>query len=365
MSSQSPRGFERPIPRVAWLPMLIVVAAVTLLLLSAWEIAMRGRGLRAGDLDDGRDFWAVERRKLDTAPRDSVVIIGDSRILFDTDLATWERLTGGRPIQLALMGGNAQHFLHDLAMDEYFAGLVVIGTAEFSYFYGGANPRRPSALKHLQTQSPSQRLGHQIQLIASRYLAFLDSNYTLFTLIERHDWPERPGVKGPHTEVWKISESYEDRQTHLWPRLEQDAYLRERAAKMWPEIFAGPPVADDVVGQVIANTKADIDRIRSRGGEVVWVRPPSMGPVIDIERARYPREKVWDRLLDGTESFGVHFEDHAAMLHLQSPDGSHLPRAAAAVFTEAYVQVLLENVAWLKAEGRGRRRMEEPSEEPS
>lgn len=119
MSSQSPRGFERPIPRVAWLPMLIVVAAVTLLLLSAWEIAMRGRGLRAGDLDDGRDFWAVERRKLDTAPRDSVVIIGDSRILFDTDLATWERLTGGRPIQLALMGGNAQHFLHDLAMDEY------------------------------------------------------------------------------------------------------------------------------------------------------------------------------------------------------------------------------------------------------
>src|SRR5262249_14382777 len=159
---------------------------------------------------DGRADWTVERRKVDGGPRDSVVIIGDSRILFDTDLATWQRLTGRRPIQLALMGMNAQPILHDLATDDHFAGLLVIGTAEFSYFSGDAGSV-PGVLTYIKNESPSQRIGHQIHKTLSRYLAFLDSNYNLFSVLEQHDWPERKGVEGPYMDVWKIGESYDDR----------------------------------------------------------------------------------------------------------------------------------------------------------
>src|SRR5271167_2992133 len=122
----SPRGLERPVPAQPWLRTLAVVACATLIGTTGWEIAMRQFGLRAGDLDDGKAHWAVERRKVDEGPREPIVIIGDSRILFDTDLATWQTLSGRRPIQLALVGTSARPFLHDLAMDDHFAGLLVI-----------------------------------------------------------------------------------------------------------------------------------------------------------------------------------------------------------------------------------------------
>ena len=342
-----PRGFDRPIPALPWLRILFIMASVTFVLMVAWEMEMRHLGLRAGDLDDGRGNWAVERRKVDSGPRDQVVIIGDSRILLDTDLATWQKLTGRRPIQLALLGMNAQPILHDLAADEHFAGLLVIGTAEFSYFSDDAGSL-PGVLRYMKTESPSQRTGLQIHKTLSRYFAFLDSNYTLFTLLERHKWPERKDVESPYIDVWKISEAYDDRQSNLWDRIERDQYLREQAQTIWMEFFAGPAVKAKTVEQVSANTKADIDRIRSRGGEVVWVRPPSSGPLLDIERSRYPREQVWDKLLHNTASLGIYFEDYPAMQQLPCPDWSHLSRNSAIAFTDAYVRVLRERVDWLK-----------------
>lgn len=346
ISSPPARGLERPVPAVPWRRIVAVAASITLVLMVAWEIEMRHFGLRAGDLDDGRAYWAVERRKVDASPRDSVVIIGDSRILFDTDLATWQRLTGRRPIQLALMGTNAQPILHDLAADQHFAGLLVIGTAEFSYFgYSGSTA---SLFNYIQTESPSQRTGHQIYEKLSRYFAFLDSHYTLFTLTEQHKWPERKDVDGPYTDVWKISESYEDRQSYSWERLERDDYLRQHAQAVWVGLFAGPAVTSDEVSRAIVNTKADIDQIRARGGEVIFIRPPSDGPVLDIERMRYPRQKAWDRLVHETASFGVYFEDYPNMQHLRCPDGSHLSKTAAIAFTDAYVRVLRKHVEWLR-----------------
>jgi hypothetical protein len=347
LSNPSPRGLERPVPSVPWMQILLVAVATTLVLMFAWEVEMRHLGLHAGDLDDERGHWTVERRKVDAGPRDSVVIIGDSRILLDTDLATWQRLTGRRPIQLGLLGMNAQPILHDLAVDEHFAGLLVIGTAEFSYFSDDAGSL-PGVLKYIKTESPSQRIGLQIHKTISRHFAFLDSNYNLFSLLEQHKWPERKGVESPYMDVWKISESYDDRQTYLWERIERDIYLREHAQLLWTEFFSGPEVKESVVERAGENTRSDVDRIRARGGEVVWVRPPSSGPLLEIERVRYPRGLVWDRLMRDTASFGVYFDDYPAMQHLSCPDWSHLSRTSAIAFTDAYVRALLEHVEWLK-----------------
>lgn len=345
-----PVEFARPLPALPWRKILFMAASITFVLMVAWETEMRHLGLRAGDLDDGRSEWAVERRKVDSAPRDSVVIIGDSRILLDTDLASWQRLTGHRPIQLALLGSNAQPMLHDLAADDHFAGLLVIGTAEFSYFTGNGNAR-PAILTYYQTESPSQRMGTEIHKELSRYLAFLDHHYTLFSLIENHKWPERKGVDGPYLDNWKVSETYDDRQSYQWDRLEHDDYLRRQAQTIWTYFFSGPPVKPEKVAQVIAGTKADIDRIRARGGEVVWVRPPSSGPLLDIERTRFPRARVWDKLVRDTGAFGIYFEDYPEMQHLTLPDWSHLTKPCAIAFTNAYVRILRDRVEWFKTHG--------------
>jgi len=347
VSSPPPGEFERPIPALPWLKILMIAASTTFLLMVAWEVEMRHLGLRAGDLDDERGYWAIERRKVDAGPRDSVVIIGDSRILLDTDLDTWQRLTGHRPIQLALLGTNAQPVLHDLAADEHFAGLLVLGTAEFSYFSEDAGSM-PGAIKYMKTESPSQRMGVQLYKSLSRYFAFLDHHYALFKLLERHKWPERKGVTDSYMENWKISESYDDRQTYFWDRLEHDDFLLNQSKTVWTYFFTGPPVKADKVERVSMATKADIDRIRARGGEVVWVRPPSSGPLLGIERIRYPRQVVWDKLVHDTAAFGVYFEDYPAMQNLPCADWSHLSKTSAIAFTDAYVRVLLDHVDWFK-----------------
>ena len=348
MTTTTPRGLERPVPVVRWRRTLVVTVVLTIAAMGAWELKMRDLGLRAGDLSDGKAHWAVERRKVDAGPRAAVVVIGDSRILFDTDLATWQRLSGHRPIQLALPGTNARPFLHDLASDEHFAGLAVLGITEISYFRDKPG-LLGNVLDYVPIESPSQRAGHRIYVFLSRYLAFLDKEYTLFTLLERHQYPERVNPRdSPYLGVWKISEAYDDRQTMLWDRIERDAYLREHARLAWND-FAGKPIDATMIDKVIASTKADIDRIRARGGEVVWIRPPSAGPLRDNERVRAPRAEVWDRLLRDTGSFGVHFEDYPAMQNLDVPEWSHLSRSSALRFTDAYVRVLLEHVDWLKS----------------
>jgi hypothetical protein len=342
----APRGLQRSVPAVPWLWIASITVAATCVLLLGWELQMRHLGLRADDLGDGRDFWAVERRKVDSGPRDSVVIIGDSRILYGTDMNIWQRLTGRRPIQLARVAVNAHGFLHDLALDEHFAGLVVVGTAEAGYFNDDEDARR--LLEYMKRETPSERVGHELYKEVSRYLAFLDRDYTLVKVVEQHDWPERAGVIGPYAIVWKTGETYDGRQSYFWQRLEHDAYLRGRLQQGWVRIFSGDVVTPDAVDRVIAKTRSDIDRIRARGGEVVWIRPPSAGPLLQLELRRFPRSMTWDRLLRETDSFGVHYADYALMQRLSIPDWSHLSKDSAGVFTEAYVRALLEHVDWLK-----------------
>jgi hypothetical protein len=88
---------------MAWLVLVLVTTGV-----AAWEWKMRSLGLLAGDFNDGKQAWAVERRKLEAGDHDGVVIVGGSRILFDTDLDVWKEMTGKRPVQLAMPGWNGQ-----------------------------------------------------------------------------------------------------------------------------------------------------------------------------------------------------------------------------------------------------------------
>lgn len=326
-----------PYARIGWL-VLVLVAAAT----ASWEWRMRTLGLRAGDLDDGAAHWVAERRRVEQGDHDGVVILGSSRILFDTDLDVWEEMTGRRPIQLALPGTSPRRFLQRFAEESSFAGLVIVGITPGAYFsqFTTAFPEYLEANDSWREQSPSVRFGHEIGLLLSGYLAFLDDNYRLGTLIERIDLPDRKGVNRPFMNVWKLSESSAERQTRMWPRLESDRRLLDHAQRVWIMLDRGAP-DDELLARIVAETRRDIEKIRRRGGEVVFVRAPSSGPLLEREDRNTPRAATWDRLLRETGSFGIHFEDHAGMRGLDVPEWSHLSRDSATRFTRAYVDVLL------------------------
>ena len=107
-------------------------------------------------------------------------------------------------------------------------------------------------------------------------------------------------------------------------------------------------VPKEQIDEAMAEIVAAVRKIQARGGEVVFIRPPSIGPYFAREERRAPRAATWDRLLAETGAFGIHFQDYPEMQGLESPEWSHLTREDAARFTRAYVGVLRERYVGLR-----------------
>jgi hypothetical protein len=331
---------ERAIPAtrlgaIGWLVVALVATGV-----AAWEWKMRTLGLTNRDLDDSKSHWAVERRKIGGPMDDGVVIIGSSRILWDTNLDVWEEMTGRRPIQLALPGTNPRQFLEDFANDESFKGFLVVGVTPDLYFGDWPGiPQFSGLLSFWREESPSKRFGHRVGMALQRQFAFLDSAYSFGNLVDRLPVRDRAGVRGPVRDVWKIREVGPDRQHFLWPRIQTDERLREHARWVWGP-FDGKKMPADEIARAIEQSTRNVAKIRARGGEVVFVRSPSAGLDYEHEQRAVPRATTWEPLLRETGAFGIHFEDHPEMQNLDVPEWSHLSRESAVKFTRAYVAVL-------------------------
>ena len=339
---------ERDVPRTRLVAMGWLVLGLVLAGTAAWEWKMRDLGLVAGDLDDGKSSWAVERRKIASGDHDGVVIVGGSRIQFDTNLDVWEEMTGRRPVQLAMPGMSGQAFLRDIADNSSFDGIVLIDVTPEQFFREGrGNPEFEGVLDYWEDEGPAKRAGHHIGRFLSRDLAFLDDQYSLTALIDQLDVPNRGAIRGPYLRPWKLSETYADRQTVLWREIESNAALRDHAIKVW---LAGRPIPPDeaLIAKITADVAESVATIRRRGGEVVFIRPPSTGAYYEREQRNTPRDRTWDRMLRDTDAFGIHFEDYPDMQGLDLPEFSHLTREDAARFTRAYVGVLRERYVGLR-----------------
>lgn len=336
---------ERDIPARPWPRILVAAMALLLLALIGWEWRMRALGLEAGDLGDGASAWAEQRHRID-AGNVAVAIVGDSRILFDTDLDRFEQVTGVRPLQLALQGTNARPFLEDLADDPRFNGLLIVGIADTSYFRDAVG-LNADALKLYRFEAPSSRASFLLYRALSRVFAFLDDNYRLSKLVHQLDEGWRAGVVLPIPErIWKIVAFQDERQAQLWQRVADDARVRDHQREVWGVSRPGPtpPIADAVIASTQAKTRAAVEKIRARGGEVVFLRPPSTPEFRAVEDERLPRARGWDALLAAAGVAGVHADEMPVARALSQsralPEYSHLTRACATVYTDAYVRAL-------------------------
>ena len=109
--------------------------ALAVLLLGGWEWYWRDYGVQPSYRDDSA-LWAIQRRRIDATDSDATVLVAASRILCDLQLPVWERLSGRRPIQLALPGTSPLFALEDLADDPKFKGRVLVGVAPDVFFSG-------------------------------------------------------------------------------------------------------------------------------------------------------------------------------------------------------------------------------------
>lgn len=353
-----PEHVERPVPDRPWIALALVALAATATLTAGWEIYWRGKSFDPGDIGNSSALWAQERRK---AQGEATVLIGSSRILFGLDVDVWDRVAGVKPIQLALEGTSPRIFLKDLASDEEFRGLVIIGVTA-PLFFTQEGGRRDEVLKYTRDQSPSQRVDHLLSMSLEDIFAFLDEQTRPKRQIQIASLPLRDGMR-MRSDPRKLSVSTRNRNTEMWRRVVEDEAYQEEAEEQWALLLkrlAPPPgpdgrpqeMPDEAIAATIAAVKADVDRIRARGGDVAFVRFPYGGAFTPAEDFGFPRERFWDPLIARTQSAGVSWHDHAVLQGYELPEWSHLDPRDAEKFTEDLAPILLAEIEAARARRR-------------
>jgi hypothetical protein len=345
-----PLEFERPIPPVPWRGMTVVVVVVVIAATAAWELYCRSIGY-GPTLNDNEDLWTLTRRKVGS---ESVVIIGDSRGWFDLDLDELQKGLGKRPIQLAMGGGCGYPVLADLAKDENFHGTIICSFVPRLFFAPPGTPpmeRGEKAVRRFHSQTPAQRASQYLTFPLEERVAFLkQEELTLDDLLKRLPIPNRPGARiPPRPPPYFGTLDRERRSRMIEACANREGPLAKRIQQIWIPLFTPPPPPSYVPKDVFiaAMTKAietrfedistAVQKIRARGGKIVFVRFPHSGGLKAIEDRDTPRAQTWDPLLKATSAPGIYYSDFAELDGFDCPEWSHLSAGDSVEFTKRLV----------------------------
>jgi len=83
-----------------------------------------------------------------------------------------------------------------------------------------------------------------------------------------------------------------------------------------------------------------VQRIRQRGGQVVFVRYPTTGEHYEMDVKAYPKKLYWDHFASKTSAVTIHFADVPSLRGFDCPDTAHLDYRDAPRFTLALAEEL-------------------------
>jgi len=337
----------RDIPQTRWTAVMVLAVMVCVSVVGAWEMYWRSEWF-VPSYRNSDGLWALTRDRIDDEGGRGVAIVGSSRVLFDVNLESWREVTGTLPIQLALEGTNPRPYLTHIAQETTFSGLVVVGVTE-GLFLSPSIGLRGSVVNAYRNRTPADRMSQWLSMhTVEPYVAFYDFDIALFAIVRRQPfWPARSGMTPELPVVRKLANSRVTRQTDMWNKVSDNPDYREVTRGIWlaflnaPRPAPPPPeVQERHISSLLAEVTADVQAIRARGGDVVFVRAPSSGPFREAETKGFPRELLWDRLLAATGAVGVHFEDHADLQDFELPEWSHIRADQTDRFTRALLRHL-------------------------
>src|SRR5438270_3571025 len=317
-----PLEYERPIPDVPWRGMTVVVVLIVIAATCAWALYCRSIGY-APTPNDNEDLWTIARRRVKPA---SVVIIGDSRAWYDLDLDELEKGLGKRPVQLAMGGSCAYPALAELANDENFHGTIICSIVPRLFVAPPGTPPMANAEKAVRrshTQTPAQRASQYMAMPLEEHVAFLkQEELNLEELLKRLPIPNRPYAQVPPRLPPYFGTLDRERRARMIEECARPgSELQTRIQQIWLPLFTPPPPPTYIpreefvkkMGQAIEqrfhDVAAAVQKLRSRGGKIVFVHLPHSGGLRALEDRETPRAAVWDRVIKDTAAPGFYYED--------------------------------------------------------
>src|SRR5437660_1044247 len=109
--------------------------------------------------------------------------------------------------------------------------------------------------------------------------------------------------------------------------------------RLWFAPPGTPPMEKigETIGARFRDTAAAIEKIRARGGKIVFVRFPHSGGLKELEDRDTPRAQTWDPLLKMTGAPGIYYSDFPELKDFQCPEWSHLSAGDSVEFSKRLV----------------------------
>jgi len=251
-------------------------------------------------------------------------------------------------------GGCGYPVLADLADDKTFHGTIICSFVPWLFFAPPGTPpmeRGEKAVRRSHTQTPAQQASQYIAMPLEEHVAFLkQEELTLDDLLKRLPIPNRPDARVPPRLPPYFGTLDRERRARM---IEQCARpgseLQKRIQQIWLPLFTPPPPPSyvpkdvfmakmkDAIETRFRDTVRAVEKLRARGGKIVFVRLPVSGGLKALEDQTTPRKQTWDPLLQGTRAPGIYFEDFPELASFNCPEWSHLSAGDSVEFSKRLV----------------------------
>ena len=93
----------------------------------------------------------------------------------------------------------------------------------------------------------------------------------------------------------------------------------------------------DAINQRFKDVAAAVQKLRARGGKIVFIRFPYSGELKILEDRETPRTGIWDRVLKDTGAPGIQYEDFPDLAGFDCPEWSHLSASDSVEFSKRLI----------------------------
>ena len=253
-----------------------------------------------------------------------------------------------------MAGSTVYPALADLADDKNFHGTIICSFVPHLFFAPPGSPpmeRAEKGVKRYHNQTPAQHVSEYLGMWLEEHVAFLKpDDLSLEGLLNQLPIPNRSGARVPPTFPPYFQTEDRERRARMWEKCaEPESELAKRIQQIWIPLFTPPPppsyVPPDVflakikegIQQRFGDTVAAIEKIRARGGKIVFVRFPHSGGLKDLEDKIMPRPRSWDPLLQMTHAPGIYYSDFPELSGFNCPEWSHLTAGESVEFSKRLV----------------------------
>jgi len=134
----------------------------------------------------------------------------------------------------------------------------------------------------------------------------------------------------------------------MWPPVEDTSSFDNRQIlDFWEGGMGDPPPVPDTLAQWASDTNAFFEpllaEMRSRGGDIVFIRMPSSGRYRDREIEGNVDTNLWNPLVESLDALSINGWDYPALsTDLEIPEWSHLSRQSQDDWSRAVVPILVD-----------------------